>query len=165
MKPLQKKIIQRKISDAREQRRAERIRKTENPTEDRRAWRSTEKARRGLARVIFSRGFLIALLVLFQILISIVIFQGLPQYAARIQTFFGFVGVIVVIAIINAGGTDATKLTWMVFIMIFPIAGTVFYLYAKYDIGVRYIGKRLETLRVDTAATGRRRAGAARRPA
>ena len=68
MKPLQKKIIQRKISDAREQRRAERIRKTENPTEDRRAWRSTEKARRGLARVIFSRGFLIALLVLFQIL-------------------------------------------------------------------------------------------------
>ena len=152
MKPLEKRIIQRKIAEAKEERRAKRLQKAENPTEDRKAWRSTEKARRGLARVIFSRGFLIAFLVLIQILFSIFIFQALPQYAARIQSFHGFIGLLAVIAIVNASGTDAAKLTWMVFVMVFPIAGTVFYLYSRYDVGVRRIGKRLATLRVDTAA-------------
>ncbi len=158
MKPLQKRIIQRKIAEAREEKKEKRLQKASNPTESRKAWRSTEKARRGLARLVFSRGFLIALLVLLQILFSIVLFQALPQYAARIQNIFTFLGLIVVIAIINASGTDASKLTWMVFIMALPIAGTVFYLYLRYDVGVRRIKKRLETLRVDTAALLRQNA-------
>ena len=65
MKPLHRRIVQRKIAEARE---AKALRKQEEAaqamladgvrsqspakTEDNKAWRSTEKARRGLARVI-----------------------------------------------------------------------------------------------------------------
>ena len=158
MKPLEKRIVQRKIAEAKQAQKQKRIEKTQNPTENRRAWRSTERARRGLARVVFSRGFLIALLVLIQILIWVVIFQALPQYANKIQILARLISVAVVILIVNAAGTDATKLTWLVFIIAFPIAGTAFYLYFRYDIGVRAIGKRLETLRVDTAGLMRQNA-------
>ena len=134
MKPLRKKSIER-----------------ENARQQGEAWRSTEKARRGLARVIFSRGVLIALLVLIQILLTVVIFQILPQYAGWVQILFRLIGVVVVIEIVNAEGTDAKKVSWMVLIMIFPIAGAAFYLFFKYDIGVRTLGKHLDRVGRETA--------------
>ena len=143
MKPLKRRILQRKAAQLR----------TENSRpQPKKAWASTEKARRGLARVIFSRGVLIALLVLFQMLLTVVVFQALPQYAGWIQIVFRLIGAVVVIEIVNADGTDAHKVTWMVFIMIFPIAGVAFYLYFKYDVGVRALGKRMDILRTETAS-------------
>ena len=171
MKPLHRRIVQRKIAEARE---AKALRKQEEAaqamladgvrsqspakTEDNKAWRSTEKARRGLARVIFSRGFLIAFLVLIQLLVSVIVFQILPQYATWIQILFRLAAAIVVIAIINEGGTDAHKVTWMIFIMFFPIAGVAFYFYFRFDIGARKIGKRLDSIRVETASLLRQNA-------
>ena len=177
MKPLKKRILQRKLAEERSRKRLNRQMQEEQAsariavgaetaavsvtetseglpekTEDKKAWRSTEKARRGLARVIFSRGVLIALLVLLQMLLTVVVFQALPQYAGWIQVLFRLIGAVVVIEIVNAPGTDAQKVTWMVFIMLVPIAGVAFYLYFKYDVGVRSLGKRMDSLRTETAS-------------
>ncbi len=152
MKPLQKRIFQRKAAELREERRSRRQRKAENPTEKRNLWRRTEKARRGLVHVFISRAALIIGLILLQILFLAISFQLLPQYTTHIEILYRVIGLLVVIAIVNEDGTDATKVTWMVFIMVLPIAGIAAYLYVRYDVGSRKIKKRLDSIRVDTAS-------------
>ena len=56
------------------------------------------------------------------------------------------------IYIINSEENPAFKLTWVLCIMALPIFGTFFYIYVKAQIGTRYIGKRLNTLKEETEA-------------
>ena len=152
MKRLEKKIIQRRIAEAREERRRKKAEKAAGFTGSRSLWKATEKLRRGFVHVVFSRAALILAMVLLQAVLFFMMAHFLPVHAARLQTLFITIGVIVVITIINSEGSDAMKLTWMVFIMIFPFVGSLFYIYVKNDVGVRSIRKRLDTIRVETAS-------------
>lgn len=108
------------------------------------------KAKSGLSRIIFSRTGFILLLILIQLGLFIVTTNLLQSYALFINGTLRVVGVVVLIYIINAEGNPAFKMTWMLCVMAFPAVGTFFYIYVKSQVGVRWMGKRLATLKIET---------------
>ena len=108
------------------------------------------KARSGLSRIIFSRTGFILLLILIQLGIFVVTTNLLQSYALFINGILRVMGVVVLIYIINAEGNPAFKMTWMLCVMAFPAVGTLFYIYVKTQVGVRWMGKRLATLKIET---------------
>lgn len=108
------------------------------------------KAKSGLSRIIFSRTGFILLLILIQLGLFIVTTNLLQSYALFINGTLRVVGVVVLIYIINAEGNPAFKMTWMLCVMAFPAVGTLFYIYVKSQVGVRWMGKRLATLKIET---------------
>ena len=108
------------------------------------------KAKSGLSRIIFSRTGFILLLILIQLGLFIVTTNLLQSYALFINGTLRVVGVVVLIYIINAECNPAFKMTWMLCVMAFPAVGTLFYIYVKSQVGVRWMGKRLATLKIET---------------
>ncbi len=108
------------------------------------------KARSGLSRIIFSRTGFVFLLILIQLGLFVVTTNLLQSYALFINGILRVLGVAVLIYIINAEGNPAFKMTWMLCIMAFPAVGTLFYIYVKTQVGVRWMGKRLATLKIET---------------
>ena len=108
------------------------------------------KAKKGLSRIIFSRTGFILLLILIQLGIFVITTNLLQNYAMFIHGAITVLSVIVVIYIINSEDNPAFKMTWMLCIVGLPAVGTLFYIYVKTQGGVRWMGKRLATLRIET---------------
>ena len=108
------------------------------------------KAKKGLSRIIFSRTGFILLLILIQLGIFVITTNLLQNYAMFIHGTMTVLSVIVVIYIINSEDNPAFKTTWMLCIVGLPAVGTLFYIYVKTQGGVRWMGKRLATLRIET---------------
>lgn len=94
-----------------------------------------------LKRIVFS-GFLVtALLLLIQIILLVAVFFWLNSYAdlyfegAVILAFIGLV------YIINDDSNPAYKIAWTLPIILFPVAGTLLFLYFKYNFGTVAIKK------------------------
>lgn len=108
------------------------------------------KAKSGFSRIVFSRTGFIILLILVQLGIFLVTTNILEEYAFFVQGVLKVLGIIVLIYIINSEGNPAFKMTWMLCVMAFPVFGALFYIYVKTQIGVRWMGKRLGTLKSET---------------
>ncbi|WP_281872447.1 cardiolipin synthase [Sellimonas catena] len=108
------------------------------------------KVQKKLFSVIYGRTAVILLLILIQILVMVFGIYFLTDSWTYLYGVFSIIGTIAVIYIINSEDNPAFKLTWVLCIMALPIFGTFFYIYVKSEIGTRYIGKRLETLRQET---------------
>ena len=108
------------------------------------------KAKSGVSRIIFSRTGFIILLILLQLGIIVVSTKLLQEYMFFIHGAFTVLGVIVLIYIINSEENPAFKMTWMLCVMAFPAIGTIFFIYVKTQLGTRWMGKRLATLRIET---------------
>ncbi|MDO4311947.1 MAG: cardiolipin synthase [Eubacteriales bacterium] len=111
--------------------------------------KNLKKAKKGLFRIIFSRTGLILLMILLQLGIFAVMTSWIQQYTIYINAAFTVLGVIVLIYIINSEGNPAFKMMWMLCVMAFPAVGTLFYIYVKTQVGTRWIGKRLENLKLE----------------
>ena len=108
-----------------------------------------KKAKGGLFRIIFSRTGLILLMILLQLAIVAVSTSMLRQYTIYINMAFTLVGICVLIYIINAEDNPAFKMTWILCIMAFPAVGTLFYIYVELQVGTRWVGEKLETLKLE----------------
>lgn len=108
------------------------------------------KAKQGFSRIVFSRMGLILLLILFQLGFFVVTTSILEGYTLFVQGALRVLGVVVLIYIINAEENPAFKMTWILCVMAFPTAGTLLYIYAKNQVGVSWMGKRLATLKMET---------------
>lgn len=93
--------------------------------------KKTSNAKSGVFRVVFSRTGIILLLILLQIGLFFSIFYYLKEYMTYIYGAMTILGVIVLIYIINSEGNPAFKMTWMLFVMAFPLVGTIFYIFVK----------------------------------
>lgn len=111
---------------------------------------TAKKAKRGLFAVIFSRTALIVVLLLIQIFILLSGLYWLEEY--RVAMYAGSLAVtaVVIVYVINAPGNPAFKQTWILCVMLVPVAGAAFYIFTKMEIGTKYIGKRLQSLRRET---------------
>lgn len=131
-------ILYRKVSvDMRKNRR----KKTEN---------TAQKAKKGFLSIVFSRAGIILLLILIQLGLFFATSVHLVEYQAYISGFLKILSIVVLIYIINEEGNPAFKTTWILFVMAFPVPGTLFYLYVKNQWGTKFIQKRLATLKIET---------------
>ena len=109
-----------------------------------------ERAKSKLFGVIYSRTAIVILLLLLQISLMGFMFTYLKNYTSYMYGVFVVLSMIAVIYIINDKGNPAFKMTWLLFVLLVPMVGVGFYIFTKAEIGTRYIGTRLEELRMET---------------
>lgn len=112
--------------------------------------KAKDKAKKGLFRIIFSRTGIILLMLVLQVILVIVSLFKLRDYLIYIYASLILLEVIVVIYITNSRGNPAFKMTWILFVLTFPIVGVLFYIYVQLQVGTRYMKRRLSELRIET---------------
>ena len=108
--------------------------------------RLLKKGHIGLVRLVFSRIGLLALLLLLQVALVLTAFILCGQYIPHLIILQGVFVVVMVIYLINSDFDPSAKITWLVFIMIVPVFGTLFLLYTRMDVGHRALRDRLRLL-------------------
>lgn len=108
-------------------------------------------AKKGLFRIIFSRTGIMLLLILLQIGFFISTTFYLEAYSRVISALLFCLRAVVLIYIINSEGNPAFKMTWILCVFMFPVVATLFYVYVKFQVGTRYMKRRLNTLKTEMA--------------
>lgn len=96
-----------------------------------------------IGRVIFSRGAIIALAILLEIIfisLGFIWFNRLPLRVVYLEHLFG---ALIVIYLFNSQMDAVSKNTWLMLMMLFPIFGAFFLLYTKTDFGVRDLKRKV----------------------
>ena len=109
-----------------------------------------EKAKKGLFRIIFSRTGIILLLILMQIGLVVGTTYYLEAYKDFIYGIFVLMRVVVLIYIINDSGMPEFKMTWLLFVILTPLIGTIFFIYVKMQLGTKFLRSRQAALKIET---------------
>ena len=99
-----------------------------------------------LKRMVFSGMFITALLVVSQIVLGIAMFAWLSNYAHFYFEGSAILGAVCIVIIMNEDSNPAYKMTWLVPVALFPIVGSLMYLYVKYNTGTRAPKKTLKQI-------------------
>lgn len=104
------------------------------------------KGKKGLLHMVFSRTGIIILLLALQVGGFLLLFfkfrQYFPYYYAASFVLF----ICMVLHILNTDSDPEMKITWLVFIMLLPAAGTLLYLYVGADVGHRALRARTDEI-------------------
>lgn len=95
-----------------------------------------------LLRLIFGRTTLGTLFLLIQILVLFAGFDWFREYLIYMYGGSAMLSALVLIYIISDEGNSTIKLSWVVPILIFPVFGTLFYLFLTLQPGTRRINRR-----------------------
>lgn len=109
-----------------------------------------KKAKKGILHIIFSRTFLIAVLLVIQIGIFIGTISMLEEHATSVYIGLIVLSLMVIVYIINRNENPAFKMSWILFVLMIPIVGTAFYIFMLIQPGTSYIRKRLFVLKDET---------------
>lgn len=88
-----------------------------------------EKGKRGLLQVVFGRTTIIILLCLVQLGVLVGFFSILRDYVFVAYWTTVFLGSILVVGLIAGRSNPAFQIAWIVPILVFPVFGSLFYLY------------------------------------
>ncbi len=111
-------------------------------SENKEITRLLTQSKRGLLRIIFSRTMLTVLLLVANCVLVFGTALGLLQ---DLPLLFGGMTVytaIILILVLSGPENPTVKLSWCIFIAVFPLPGSVLYFFARFDIGSR-LGKRV----------------------
>ena len=87
---------------------------------------------KGLWRIIFSRFFVIGLIIIAQIAAIVALYIWLGELIPFLTVFEIIFSFIMVFAVFNNGSMDnASKLTWLLIIAVLPIPGSIFLLFTR----------------------------------
>lgn len=101
---------------------------------------------RGLLRIIFGRTAFVVLFLLIQIGILGAGFYWLKEYMLYVFGGSSVLSAVVLIYIISADENSSIKLSWVVPLLLFPVFGTLFYLFVELQPGVKLINRRIQLL-------------------
>ena len=99
--------------------------------------RLSKPVRKGLLRLVFSRFFVIALLLVLQIAILIAAYAYFTDKLPVLINLMRLFSLAMVVYLFNCEMDSSAKLTWMFLIAIFPLAGAAFLLFTQSNIGHR----------------------------
>lgn len=86
-------------------------------------------------RLLFSGVWVTALMIVIQFLMLISMFYAFSEYSQFIFEAMIITGVIVMVYIINEKSNPAYKIAWIIPIMLFPLVGSMLYLFVKFNFG------------------------------
>ena len=86
-------------------------------------------------RILFSGVWITALLIIIEFLMLIAMFYAFSEYSSFIFEAMVIAGVVVMIYIINEKSNPAYKIAWIIPIMLFPLVGSMLYLFVKFNFG------------------------------
>ena len=108
------------------------------------------KRRKGILRIIFSRTFIIFILIVLQIDIFLSLYKWFSSLIPHYVAFQGVFSIGMVIFLTNKDMDYSAKLTWLTVIMLFPVPGTILLWFTNKDIGHRAVNARIEYLKRET---------------
>lgn len=109
-----------------------------------------KKAKTGFSRFLFSRVTILLLLIFLQIFVLVISARYLSDYVKYLNAIIDVLSVVTLIYIINEKTNPAFKLSWVLFIVIVPVFGLLFYLYMKLQPQTKVLGRRLRNLEEET---------------
>ncbi len=98
--------------------------------------------KKGLLRLVFSRFFVIVLLIILQLLVFASVYLWLEQYMPHYVTVQIVFTILMILYLFNSGMDSSAKLTWLMLIAVFPFVGAAFLLFTQMNFGHRTIRKR-----------------------
>ena len=99
--------------------------------------------KKGILRILFSRFFLMALLLVLQIGIGITIYMFFDENIKMIHIFDGALILVMLLYLFNSEMDSSAKLTWMFIISLFPVVGSLFLAYTQSNIGNRKLTEKV----------------------
>ena len=109
-------------------------------------FRLAKPKNKGILSLIFSRFFLIVLLILLELAIMILPIVLLREYVHYFYLGLLLFALIMIIYLFNSKMDSAAKLTWMLIISIGHVAGALMLLFTQTNMGQRMIRKRSEQM-------------------
>ena len=97
--------------------------------------------------IIYSRTAVVLALLLAQMGLFVFTLTYMQHYESHVYGIYVMISVVAIIYIVNEEGSSSFKMTWLVFVLILPVAGIGFYIYTKLEIGKKLLRKRLDTLK------------------
>ena len=108
--------------------------------------RLAKPMKKGLLHLVFSRFFVVTLLLILQVVILFAAFSRLSEYVPHLAIVQGVFAFVMIIYLFNSSMEASAKLTWMFIIAILPIPGAVFLYFTQMNFGHRASRKRVEQL-------------------
>ena len=106
--------------------------------------RLAKPVRKGLLRLIFSRFFIIALLLVLQIAVLISVYGFFRDKVPILVNLQWVFSLCMVIYLFNCDMDSSAKLTWMLIISILPLPGAAFFLFTQTNAGHRMEQKMIK---------------------
>ncbi|MBR6581475.1 MAG: cardiolipin synthase [Ruminococcus sp.] len=108
------------------------------------------KQKKGFFKLIFSRFFMILLLIALQIFILASIYIHFEESSPYFNIFFGLLTAASIIWLFNCEMDSTAKLTWMMIFFVFPVPGTILFVLTQTDFGHYAIKRRVVELIKET---------------
>ena len=109
--------------------------------------------KKGLLHLVFSRFFVVALLLILQVAILFGAFNWLLEYVPQLAIVQGIFSLAMIVYLFNNEMDPSAKLTWMFIMAILPIPGAVFLFFTQMNFGHRKVQSRVEELVQQTTDT------------
>ena len=90
------------------------------------------------------------MLLALQIGLLVAMYYWLEQKFQYFYIFTLIFSLAMVLWLLNSDADPTAKITWLIFITLFPVFGSVFYMYTKTDFGHRLLKRRLEEMMAST---------------
>ena len=107
--------------------------------------------KKGLLGLIFSRFFVIMILLAIQVILVVVIYVNLVQYLPGFYIVLLVFMIGGIIYLFNCGMDNSARLTWMLLISILPISGVMILAFTQMNFGHRKIKEMVEKMIADTS--------------
>ena len=113
------------------------------------AIRLLKKGQKGFWKLIVSRTGVITLLLVVQIVLMLWAFLEFQEFLPHfVGVYWAFV-IFMVLYLFNTREEPTVKLTWLVVIMVVPVAGSMLYLFTKSELGHRVLKRRLRDIQTE----------------
>lgn len=105
---------------------------------------------KAIIKIIFSRTLIIALMILIQAAVFPLALTYLRNYFPAVVEAMSLMGGIMIIIIINNDEPAEFKLTWAIFVCLFPVLGTLIYVFVKSNWGMAGLRRKVRASRQKT---------------
>ena len=112
--------------------------------------RLLKKGQKGFWKLIFSRTGVVTLVLMVQIVLLLWGFWAFEEHFPHVVGLYTAFSIFMVLLLFSSREEPTVKLTWLVVIMVAPVAGSLFYLFTKSEIGHRVLRRRLQELHRDS---------------
>ena len=93
------------------------------------------KQKKGIFKLIFSRLFMILVMITIQIFIIGSLYIRMNEATPYFKVFFDLLTAVSIIWLFNCEMDSTAKLTWMIIFFIFPVPGTILFVLTQRDFG------------------------------
>lgn len=106
-------------------------------------FRLAKPVKKGIGHLIFSRFFIIVLLILLQLFLVFGFYYWLGQIAHWITIFYIVIDILAIIYLFNCRIDATAKLTWMFLIAVLPVAGSLFFWFTQKGVVNNQLKKKI----------------------